>query len=203
LFIAPSTNFSNLSIEYLYTPGIVLMCSFTFFPSQINIGQIKSFGDNAHSYILEWGNFGITDNGQFFHPESLSFDSDGNVYVTDAGNARIQKFTSDGQFLEAWGVRGMGNGEFNYPTGITTYENNVYVVDREQSKIQVFDSTGKFLQSWGEFGSDQGEFFYPHGIAISNDGVVYVADTKNYRIQQFTTDGEFLSSFGIYGPGDG
>jgi len=167
------------------------------------IATNQSFGDNAHSYILEWGNFGITDNGQFFHPESLSFDSDGNVYVTDAGNARIQKFTSDGQFLEAWGVRGMGNGEFNYPTGITTYENNVYVVDREQSKIQVFDSTGKFLQSWGEFGSDQGEFFYPQGISISNDGVVYVADTKNHRIQQFTTDGEFLSSFGIFGPGDG
>ena len=125
------------------------------------IATNQSFGDNAHSYILEWGNYGITDNGQFFHPESLSFDSDGNVYVTDAGNARIQKFTSDGQFLEAWGVRGMGNGELNYPTGITTYENNVYVVDSEQSKIQVFDSTGKFLQSWGEFGSDQGEFFLP------------------------------------------
>jgi len=182
--------------------GLVLATAFSIL-LLAGIATNQSFGDNAHSYILEWGNFGITDNGQFFHPESLSFDSDGNVYVTDAGNARIQKFTSDGQFLEAWGVRGMGNGEFNYPTGITTYENNVYVVDREQSKIQVFDSTGKFLQSWGEFGSDQGEFFYPHGIAISNDGVVYVADTKNHRIQQFTTDGEFLSSFGIFGPGDG
>jgi len=182
--------------------GLVLATAFSIL-LLAGIATNQSFGDNAHSYILEWGNFGITDNGQFFHPESLSFDSDGNVYVTDAGNARIQKFTSDGQFLEAWGVRGMGNGEFNYPTGITTNENNVYVVDREQSKIQVFDSTGKFLQSWGEFGSDQGEFFYPHGIAISNDGVVYVADTKNHRIQQFTTDGEFLSSFGIFGPGDG
>ena len=128
---------------------------------------------------------------------------EGNVYVTDSGNARVQKFTSDGQFLKAWGVSGTDNGEFKKPTGIATYENNVYVVDSEQSRIQVFDSTGKFLQSWGKFGSDQGEFFYPQGISISNDGVVYVADTKNHRIQQFTTDGEFLSSFGIFGPGDG
>jgi len=167
------------------------------------IATNQSFGVGSHPYILEWGNYGNIDGGQFFHLESLSVDNEGNVYVTDSGNARIQKFTSDGQFLETWGVRGTDNGEFEYPTGIATYESNVYVVDREQHRIQVFDSTGKFLQSWGEFGSEHGEFFYPHGIAISNDGVVYVADTKNYRIQQFTTDGEFLSSFGIYGPGDG
>jgi len=163
----------------------------------------QSFGDNAHSYVLQWGSFGQIDGGHFFQLESLSVDNEGNVYVTDSGNARIQKFTSDGQFLKTWGVSGTDNGEFKKPTGIATYENNVYVVDSEQARIQVFDSTGKFLQSWGKFGSDQGEFFYPQGISISNDGVVYVADTKNHRIQQFTTDGEFLSSFGIFGPGDG
>ena len=163
----------------------------------------QSFGDNAHSYVLQWGSFGQIDGGHFFQLEGLSVDNEGNVYVTDSGNARIQKFTSDGQFLKTWGVSGTDNGEFKKPTGIATYENNVYVVDSEQARIQVFDSTGKFLQSWGKFGSDQGEFFYPQGISISNDGVVYVADTKNHRIQQFTTDGEFLSSFGIFGPGDG
>ena len=163
----------------------------------------QSFGDNAHSQVLQWGSFGQIDGGHFFQLESLSIDNEGNVYVTDSGNARIQKFTSDGQFLKTWGVSGTDNGEFKKPTGIATYENNVYVVDSEQARIQVFDSTGKFLQSWGKFGHDQGELSYPQGIAISNDGVVYVADTENHRIQQFTTDGEFLSSFGIYGPGDG
>jgi Ca2+-binding RTX toxin-like protein/sugar lactone lactonase YvrE len=163
----------------------------------------QSFGDNSNSYVLQWGSFGQIDGGHFFQLESLSVDNEGNIYVTDSGNARIQKFTSDGQFLETWGVSGIDNGEFKKPTGIATYENNVYVVDSEQARIQVFDSTGKFLQSWGKFGSEQGEFFYPQGISISNDGVVYVADTKNHRIQQFTTDGEFLSSFGIFGPGDG
>jgi len=167
------------------------------------IATNQSFGDNAHSHVLQWGSFGQIDGGHFFQLEGLSVDDEGNVYVTDSGNARVQKFTSDGQFLNTWGVSGTDNGEFKKPTGIATYENNVYVVDSEQSRIQVFDSTGKFLQSWGKFGSDQGEFFYPQGISISNDGVVYVADTKNHRIQQFTTDGEFLSSFGIFGPGDG
>jgi len=182
--------------------GLVLATAFSVL-LLAGVATNQSFGDNAHSHVLQWGSFGQIDGGHFFQLESLSIDNEGNVYVTDSGNARIQKFTSDGQFLKTWGVSGTDNGEFKKPTGIATYENNVYVVDSEQSKIQVFDSTGKFLQSWGKFGSDQGEFFYPQGISISNDGVVYVADTKNHRIQQFTTDGEFLSSFGIFGPGDG
>ena len=182
--------------------GLVLATAFSVL-LLAGIATNQSFGDNSHSYVLQWGSFGQIDGGHFFQLESLSVDNEGNVYVTDSGNARIQKFTSDGQFLETWGVSGTDNGEFKKPTGIATYENNVYVVDSEQARIQVFDSTGKFLQSWGKFGSEQGEFFYPQGISISNDGVVYVADTKNHRIQQFTTDGEFLSSFGIFGPGDG
>ena len=182
--------------------GLVLATAFSVL-LLAGVATNQSFGDNAHSYVLQWGSFGQIDGGHFFQLESLSVDDDGNIYVTDSGNARIQKFTSDGQFLKTWGVSGIDNGEFKKPTGIATYENNVYVVDSEQARIQVFDSTGKFLQSWGKFGSEQGEFFYPQGISISNDGVVYVADTKNHRIQQFTTDGEFLSSFGIFGPGDG
>ena len=182
--------------------GLVLATAFSVL-LLAGVATNQSFGDNAHSYVLQWGSFGQIDGGHFFQLESLSVDNEGNVYVTDSGNARIQKFTSDGQFLKTWGVSGIDNGEFKKPTGIATYENNVYVVDSEQARIQVFDSTGKFLQSWGKFGSEQGEFFYPQGISISNDGVVYVADTKNHRIQQFTTDGEFLSSFGIFGPGDG
>jgi len=182
--------------------GLVLATAFSIL-LLAGIATNQSFGDNAHSQVLQWGSFGQIDGGHFFQLEGLSVDDEGNVYVTDSGNARVQKFTSDGQFLNTWGVSGTDNGEFKKPTGIATYENNVYVVDSEQSRIQVFDSTGKFLQSWGKSGSEQGEFFYPQGISISNDGVVYVADTKNHRIQQFTTNGEFLSSFGIFGPGDG
>ncbi len=182
--------------------GLVLATAFSIL-LLVGVATNQSFGDDAHSYILEWGNYGNIDGSQFFHLESISVDNEGNVYVTDSGNARIQKFTSDGQFLKTWGVSGAGDGEFKNAVGIATYENNVYVVDKELNRVQVFDSEGKFLQGWGKFGFGQGEFFYPQGISISNDGVVFVADTKNHRIQQFTADGEFISSFGIFGPGDG
>ena len=109
--------------------GLVLATAFSVL-LLAGIATNQSFGSSSHPYILEWGNYGNIDGGQFFQLESLSVDDEGNIYVTDSGNARIQKFTSDGQFLETWGVRGTDNGEFEYPTGIATYESNVYVVDR-------------------------------------------------------------------------
>ena len=156
-----------------------------------------------HRFVSSWGDFGVIDDGEFLSPQQLASDNEGNIYVADSGNARIQKFTSDGQFLASWGVKGSENGQFEYPVGITTYENFIYVVDKKLNKVQKFDSDGNFILKWGVVGKDPGQFSSPHGIEIDSNGIVYVADTKNYRIQQFTTDGEFLSAFGKFGPGDG
>ena len=55
---------------------------------------------------------------QFMVPHSMAFDSEGNIYVTDVNNHRIQKFTSDGEFITKWGTEGNGDGEFSSPEGI-------------------------------------------------------------------------------------
>jgi hypothetical protein len=46
----------------------------------------------------KWGTKGTSD-GQFNKPHSMSNDIDGNVYVTDMNNHRIQKFTPEGKFV--------------------------------------------------------------------------------------------------------
>ena len=69
----------------------VLVLATAFFVLLLaGIATNQSFGSSSHPYILQWGDFGNFDDGQFFHPESLSIDSDGNIYVTASGNARIQ-----------------------------------------------------------------------------------------------------------------
>ena len=98
-----------------------------------------------HRFVAGWGNFGVIDDGEFLSPQQLASDNEGNIYVADSGNARIQKFTSDGQFLASWGVKGSENGQFEYPVGITTYENFIYVVDKKLNKVQKFDSDGNFI----------------------------------------------------------
>ena len=75
----------------------------------------------------------------------------GNIYVTDEGNNRIQKFDSRGSFLTKWGREGSGPGQFKAPWGVACDAlGNVYVVDQGNHRIQKFDANGAFLCAWGK-----------------------------------------------------
>lgn len=77
--------------------------------------------------------------GTFEKISGIATDLQGNVYVVDTGNHRIQKFTSNGKFLTKWGSFGSCDGLFNKPTGIAVdKEGNVYVVDNGNYRIQKF-----------------------------------------------------------------
>ena len=49
---------------------------------------------------------------------------------------RVQKFTSEGQYLTEWGKSGKLAGEFHYPSGIAVSEDSVFVADRDLNRIQ-------------------------------------------------------------------
>ena len=155
-----------------------------------------------HRYVSEWGGYSMSNDGEFFRPQYVAIDDDGNIYVTDL-SSRVQKFTTDGIFLKSWGSIGPADGQFGSPSGIAVFGDHVYVADKKQHSIDVFDKDGNFVFSWGEYGTEDGQFSQPHGVKINSDGIVFVADTGNHRIQKFTSDGEFLSAFGIFGTSDG
>jgi hypothetical protein len=67
---------------------------------------------NGHDFESQWGQAGISKTGFFLSPQHLAFDSENNIYVTDLGNSRVQKFDSTGNFLAEWGNRGSNDGEF-------------------------------------------------------------------------------------------
>ena len=87
-----------------------------------------------------------------------------------------------------FGNPGLGKGEFDSPSGITTDSNdNVYVADSINHRIQKFTSSGEFITSWGSEGSGDGEFNFPSGIAVHCNDVIFVTDSLN-RIQVFFSD---------------
>jgi DNA-binding beta-propeller fold protein YncE len=154
-------------------------------------------------------------NGEFNDPRGLATDAQGNVYVADHGNNRIQKLFRNGDFLARFGrnggdgTRGLGNGEFNSPRGVAVdRRGNIYVADKNNNRIQKLDSAGRFLTKWGRNGGDgsrgtgNGEFATPYSVSVARSGTVYVADTSNNRVQAFNANGAFLFRFGRNG-GDG
>jgi len=120
-----------------------------------NNNRIQKF-DSSGNFLLKWGkNAGAgssgSDDGQFNLPQGVSVDSSGNVYVADAGNHRIQKFDSNGNFLLTWGTFGSDDGEFRGPTGVAVDSSgNVYVTDPSRWRIQKFSQTSMSAIFGGE-----------------------------------------------------
>ena len=170
--------------------------------------RIQKF-DNDGNFVTKWGSSGIdsyggsasgTGDGEFTYPEGIAVDNSGNVYVSDSGNHRIQKFSSNGSFITKWGgVNGSGDGEFSFPSSVAVDSSgNIFVADKNNSRIQKLDSNGDFITKWGQSGNGHGEFSEPRGIFIDSDDSVYVADYYNSRIQKFSNDGTFLAKYGSH-----
>jgi DNA-binding beta-propeller fold protein YncE len=153
-------------------------------------------------FLTQWGSAGAA-NGQFNGPFGVAVDSSGNVYVTDSGNSRIQKFNSSGTFIIQWGTHGSGNGQFDSPIGIAVdISGNVYVADVNNNRIQKFNSSGTYISQFGTLGSGDGQLHSPYGVAIDLSGNIYVADSSNHRIQKFDPSGTFITKWGTHGGGN-
>jgi outer membrane protein assembly factor BamB len=117
---------------------------------------------------------------QFLSPYAVAVDGQGNIYVSDVGNHRIQKLSSDGTFLLKFGSYGSGEGQFNYPSEVAIDgQGNIYVADPDNYRIQKFDARGTFLAKFGTIGSGDGQFTAPTGVAVDASGIFYVADNSN------------------------
>ena len=151
-----------------------------------------SVGAQTPGYLLQWGSRG-SGNGQFDQPYGVATDAAGNVYVTDQGNCRIQKFTNAGTYLSQWGSRGSANGEFDWPVDVATdAAGDVYVAEFNNHRVQKFNSGGAYLAQWGTLGcGGYGQFMDPYGLATDAAGNVFVTDSYCRRIQKFTGIGSW------------
>jgi len=149
-------------------------------------------------FLLEWGSHG-TSAGQFDFPVDVTVDGNGQVYVVDRMNCRIQVFSSDGQHLHQWGAIGTGDNELQYPIGVAVAtDGTVYVGDTLNQKIKVFSAAGQLQSSWGVEKLPGVSEFYPAELAIDSAGNIYVIAKvvenggEMALILKFTGSGEWV-----------
>ena len=154
------------------------------------------------SYLLQWGSAG-NGNGQFSGPVDVAADAAGNIFVADAGNNRIEKFTSTGAFVAQWDSSGF-SGPLSNPVGAATdAAGNVYVPSYFNNRVVMFRGDGTFVTRWGTPGSGNGQFAGPSDVAVDASGTVYVVDSGNSRVQRFDSTGTYLGQWGTSGSGNG
>lgn len=150
--------------------------------------------------ILTAGGAPGTDKGFFSSPKDIAIDKDGNIYVADSKNNRIQKFNNAGVFILSWGKEGNAPGDLKEPCGLDIGpDGNVYVADTWNGRVQVFTNTGSFIQAMGQ---EQG-LWGPRDVGVDKAGNVYVLDTGNGVIQKLDKSGRLLMTFGKKGGGKG
>jgi DNA-binding beta-propeller fold protein YncE len=134
-----------------------------------------------------------TDPGLFSLPVGVAVDAEGNVYVTDTFNARVEIFDADGAFLSTFGKMSDAAWDFERPKGIAIdCDGHIWVVDAAQDRVKVFNREGRLLIYFGEHGEYPGKFMGAWGITIDKDNRVFVSETFPGRVQQFkyVTDDE-------------
>jgi DNA-binding beta-propeller fold protein YncE len=127
--------------------------------------------------------------GQFNFPTQIAIDHDGNIYIVDTGNFRIQVLgPGDGfmNFLSQFGSPGTGLCQFGRPKGIALdRDGNIYITDSLFHGVTIFSRDGKCLLTWGKRGWKPGLFEVPAGIHIDSNGLIYVVSQTNARVDVF------------------
>ena len=109
----------------------------------------------------------LTDPGDFSEPTNVAVDKDGNLFVTDTLNDRVEVFDAEGVFVRTFGKNGDGPGQFARPKGIAVdCDGHVWVADAMLNRLQVFTPEGDLRLIVGGFGMLPGEFQALTGITI-------------------------------------
>ena len=139
--------------------------------------------------------------GQFAGPRGGATDADGNFYVADTGNARIQKFDGNGNLLAILGKAGKGEGQLYEPNGVAIAANgDIYIADAGNHRLLRLKADGTFVKQWD---GPEPKFFGPRDVAIGPDNLIYVVDQGRSRIVRINPETDETIEWGKQGSGDG
>jgi len=163
--------------------------------------------DKDGNWIMSWGDRGNKP-GEFNTPHSIAADAQGNIYVADRGNRRIQVFDGQGQLLRIMTIDVPFDESLRPAIGnkpdLKTYQQVLtfvpgapwtvcitpppdqvlYTSDAYPGRVYKLSLTGKVLGVLGQSGKQLKQFGWIHEIACPSENEIYVAELLNWRVQK-------------------
>jgi streptogramin lyase len=169
---------------------------------------------NRGEWLASWGSLG-SGPGQFDTPHGVAVAPNGEVFVADRGNRRIQVFDGTGKLLRQFTIDvpvpadakpALGAAPTNLTTGsmapgapdalcITPGANPVlFAADLYPGRVYKVSLDGKVLGVYGKSGKNLGEFGWIHAIACPSENEIWVGELLNWRVQKLVTKGSQRTS---------
>jgi len=167
--------------------------------------------DKKGNWLMSWGERGQKE-GEFHTPHSIGADNQGNIYVADRGNRRIQVFDSNGKFEREIKIDvpfdpsikpAIGDtpdvGKKDDPALLNKVmmpgapwticitpgpKQVMFVSDAYPGRIYKMSLDGKVLGVLGQSGKQMKQFGWIHAIACPNENTLYVGELLNWRVQK-------------------
>ena len=117
--------------------------------------------------------FGTSFGGELNHPANVAVDSEGDVYVTDFGNRRVQVYEPNGDVLTAF-----------YGDATTLSKAGEYIIRRDPGTIKAFRMVKDY--------TSMGRFQRPTGIEVDEQDRIIVADACG-RLQVYAKDRAYVA----------
>jgi len=127
------------------------------------------------------------------HPQAITVDSGGAIYVTDSGRASATVFLPSGDRYRELRIRTRPSYEDKLDVAVED-DGTVHVLDTDAAKMFTFTSRMRLLRSWVPAADGPAPAVRPKAVASGSDGFLYVADPGSNRILRFTGDGRFFSA---------
>ena len=161
--------------------------------------------DPKGSLLVSFGSEG-DGRGQFDNPQGVGIDREGQIYIADSRNSRVQVLKISGSpkpFMTAQTQSppivefdSFKKAEKGISDLIATPGDNLYLLSRETNRAILMGATNLVF---GKSGSKPGQFENPEALSVGTNGKVFVADSGNHRAQVLGPDGSYEYDFGKRG----